>query len=48
MGAITLMHTQTFVTNVWSYVFNIFEKNKELQMELFSHNVIFNVLVYIL
>jgi hypothetical protein len=45
MGAITLMHTQKLATNAWFCVFNILEKNKELQMELFSHNVIFNVLV---
>jgi len=27
---------------------NILEKNKELQMELLSHNVIFNVYIYII
>jgi hypothetical protein len=47
-GAVTLMCTQVVVTNAWFYVSNILEKNKKLQMELFSHNVIFNVLVYIL
>jgi hypothetical protein len=46
MGAITLMHTQAIVINVWFCVFNILEKNKELQMEFLLLNVI-NVLVYI-
>jgi hypothetical protein len=45
-GVITLTCTITSVTSVWFCVFNIFKKNKELQMELFLHNVIFNVLVY--
>jgi hypothetical protein len=47
MGAITLMHTQVIVTNVWFCVSNILLKIKKLQMDLLSHNVIFNVLVYI-
>jgi hypothetical protein len=47
MGAITLTHTQAIVNNALFCVFNILEKDKELQMELLSHNVIFNVLVYI-
>jgi hypothetical protein len=41
------MRTQAFITGVWFCVCNILEKNKELQMELLSYNVIFNVLVYI-
>jgi hypothetical protein len=48
MGAITLMCIQAIITNVWFCVSNILLKNKELQMELLSHNVIFNVFVYIL
>jgi hypothetical protein len=47
-GVVTLTRTQAVVTNIWFCVSNILEKNKKLQMELFSHNVIFNVLVYIL
>jgi hypothetical protein len=47
MGAITLMRTQAIVIDVWFCVSNILEKNKEFQMELLLHNVIFNVLVYI-
>jgi hypothetical protein len=45
------MHTQIIVTNVWFCVSNILgdkKKKKKLQMELLSHNVIFNVWVYIL
>jgi hypothetical protein len=42
------MRTQIVVTSVWFCVFNILEKDKELQMELLSHNIIFNVLVYII
>jgi hypothetical protein len=44
----TNMYTGKIVTNAWFCVSNILEKNKELQMELFLDNVIFNVLVYIL
>jgi hypothetical protein len=44
----TLTSTQVVVMNVWFCVSNILEKFKEFQMELLSHNVIFNVLVYIL
>jgi hypothetical protein len=47
MGAITLMRTQAIEINVWFCVFNILEKNKELQMELLLHNVIFNVSICI-
>ncbi len=43
-----LMSTQVVVASVWFYVSNILEKIIELQMELLSHNIIFNVLVYIL
>ncbi len=46
-GVVTLMRTQAIVTNVWFCVSSILGKNK-LQMKLFSQNVIFNVLVYIL
>jgi hypothetical protein len=45
-GVITLTCTIASVINVWFCVFNIFFKNKELQMEFFLYNVIFNVLVY--
>jgi hypothetical protein len=47
MGVITLMRTHANVIDVWFCVSNILEKNKKFQMELFLHNVIFNVLVYI-
>jgi hypothetical protein len=42
------MHTLAIVANVWFCVSNILEKNKEFQIELTSHNVIFNILVYTL
>jgi hypothetical protein len=47
MGAITLTRTQGVITSAWFCVYNILEKNLKIQMELFSHNVILNVLVYI-
>ncbi len=47
MGVVTLTCTQAVVTSAWFCVPNIFEKTKELQMEFFSHNVIFNLLIYI-
>jgi hypothetical protein len=47
MGVVTLTCTQVVVTNVWFCVFNILEKNKKFQMDFFSHNVIFNVCIYI-
>jgi hypothetical protein len=43
-----LTSTQVVVTSVWFCVSNIFKKKKEFQMELLSHKIIFNVLVYIL
>jgi hypothetical protein len=45
-GAVTLTCTQVVVTNIWFCVLNIFKKNKKFQMELLSHNVIFNLLIY--
>jgi len=47
-GVVTLTCTQIVVINAWFCVSNILEKNEKLQMEFLSHNVSFNVLVYIL
>jgi hypothetical protein len=46
LGAMTLTHTQVIVINVWFCVPPILEKNKELQMEMPLHDVIFSVLIY--
>lgn len=47
LGAMTLAHTQVIVTNVWFCVSPILEKNKELQMKMLLHDVIFSVCVCI-
>jgi hypothetical protein len=48
VGAIAFTHKQIVVTNVWFCIFIYFKNKKYSQVELFSHNVIFNVLVDIL
>jgi hypothetical protein len=47
-GVVTLTSTQVIVTNVWFCVSKILEKDKELQLKLLSHTVIFNVYIYII
>jgi hypothetical protein len=47
LGAMTITHTQVIVTNIWICVSNILEKNKELQMKMFLHDVILCVCIYV-